>query len=133
MNKNELKPARVFEQFAKINEIPRPSKHEEKMIAYLETFAKEHHLEYKVDETGNVLIKKAATPGYENKPVTILQSHMDMVCDKLVDVDFNFHTDPIQTYIEDPLAVGFIKNDVKENKTYTLDVDEKEDKIIIKE
>lgn len=58
MNKNELKPARVFEQFAKINEIPRPSKHEEKMIAYLETFAKEHHLEYKVDETGNVLIKK---------------------------------------------------------------------------
>ena len=101
MNKNELKPARVFEQFAKINEIPRPSKHEEKMIAYLETFAKEHHLEYKVDETGNVLIKKAATPGYENKPVTILQSHMDMVCDKLVDVDFNFHTDPIQTYIED--------------------------------
>ena len=100
MEKNELKPALVFEQFAKINEIPRPSKHEENMIEFLKEFGKEHNLETKVDETGNVLIRKAATPGYEKADTIILQSHMDMVCDKLVDVDFDFHKDAIQTYID---------------------------------
>ncbi len=96
----ELKPARVFEQFAKINQIPRPSKHEEKLIAYLQEFAKERGLKVKVDETGNVLISKPASKGYENRATTVLQCHMDMVCDKLVDVDFDFHKDPIQTYVE---------------------------------
>lgn len=100
MSNNVLKPARVFEQFAKINQIPRPSKHEEKMIAYLKQFGKDHGLETKVDETGNVLIKKPATKGYENRATTILQSHMDMVCDKLVDVDIDFYNDPIQTYVD---------------------------------
>lgn len=95
-----LKPARVFEQFAKINEIPRPSKHEEKMTAYLQEFGKSHGLETIVDEIGNVLIKKPATPGYENRQTVILQSHQDMVCDKLVDVEFDFNTDAIQTYID---------------------------------
>ena len=94
-----LKPARVFEQFAKINEIPRPSKHEEKMTAYLQEFGKSHGLETIVDEIGNVLIKKPATPGYENRQTVILQSHQDMVCDKLVDVEFDFNTDAIQTYV----------------------------------
>lgn len=97
---SELKPARVFEQFAKINQIPRPSKHEEQMIAYLKKFGEDHGLETKVDETGNVLIRKPATKGYENRPTVILQSHMDMVCDKLVDVDFDFHKDAIQTYVD---------------------------------
>lgn len=100
MNKSNLKPARVFEQFAKINEIPRPSKHEERMIEYLKEFGKSHHLETLVDEVGNVLIRKPATPGYENRETVILQSHMDMVCEKLVDLDFNFHTDAIQTYVD---------------------------------
>ena len=100
MNKNELKPARVFEQFAKINEIPRPSKHEEQMIEYLKSFGESRGLETLVDETGNVIIRKPATPGYENKDTIILQSHMDMVCEKLVDVDFDFHKDAIQTYID---------------------------------
>ncbi len=100
MNKSELKPAVVFEQFAKINQIPRPSKREEKMIEYLKNFGERLGLETKVDETGNVLIRKPATPGYENLKTTILQSHMDMVCDKLVDVDFNFDTDAIKTYID---------------------------------
>lgn len=95
-----LKPARVFEQFAKINEIPRPSKHEEKMTAYLQEFGKNHGLETIVDEIGNVLIKKPATPGYENRQTVILQSHQDMVCDKLVDVEFDFNTDAIQTYVD---------------------------------
>lgn len=96
----ELKPARVFEQFAKINAIPRLSKREEKMIEFLKTFGESHGLETKVDEVGNVLIKKPATPGYESRPTVILQSHMDMVCEKLVDVDFDFDNDPIQTYVD---------------------------------
>ena len=100
MSNNVLKPARVFEQFAKINQIPRPSKHEEKMIEYLKKFGKDHGLETKVDETGNVLIKKPATKGFENRATTILQSHMDMVCDKLVDVDIDFYNDPIQSYVD---------------------------------
>jgi dipeptidase D len=100
MNKSNLKPSCVFEQFAKINEIPRPSKHEEKMIEYLRTFGESHGLETIVDETGNVLIRKPATSGFENRQTVILQSHMDMVCDKLVDVDFDFSKDAIQTYVD---------------------------------
>lgn len=100
MSNVELRPARVFEQFAEINKIPRPSKHEEKMAAYLKKFAADRHLEVKEDETGNVIICKPATKGLEHLATTILQSHMDMVCDKLVDVDFDFHTDAIQTYVD---------------------------------
>lgn len=100
MSNVQLKPARVFEQFAKINQIPRPSKHEEKMIAYLKEFGQSHGLETVVDETGNVLIRKPATKGLENRKTVILQSHMDMVCDKLVDIDFDFEKDAIKTYID---------------------------------
>ena len=100
MNKNDLKPAVVFQQFAKINEIPRPSKHEEKMIDYLKNWGESHGLDTKVDETGNVIIRKAATKGMENRKTVILQSHMDMVCDKLVDVEFDFDKDAIKTYID---------------------------------
>ena len=100
MNKNELKPASVFEQFAKINSIPRPSKHEEKMIEYLKQWGESRSLETKVDETGNVLIRKPATKGYEDRKTVILQSHMDMVCDKLVDVEFDFDKDAIRTYVD---------------------------------
>ncbi len=100
MNKNDLKPASVFGQFAKINSIPRPSKREEQMIQYLKGWGESHHLETIVDETGNVLIRKPATKGFEDRKTVILQSHMDMVCDKLVDVDFDFDKDAIQTYVD---------------------------------
>ena len=100
MNKSNLKPACVFEHFARINEIPRPSKREEKMIEYLKNWGESHNLDTKVDKTGNVIIRKPATPGYEDRKTVILQSHMDMVCDKLVDVDFDFDNDPIQTYVD---------------------------------
>ena len=100
MNKNDLKPAIVFAEFAKINEIPRPSKREEKMIKYLRNWGESHGLETKVDETGNVLIRKPATPGMEDRKTVILQSHMDMVCDKLVDVEFDFDRDAIKTYVD---------------------------------
>ena len=100
MEKIELKPAHVFEMFARINAIPRPSKREEKMISFLKDFGESLGLETKVDETGNVLIRKPATPGMEQKPTVILQSHMDMVCEKNNDVDFDFDTDAIQTYVD---------------------------------
>ena len=100
MNKNDLKPASVFAKFAKINTIPRPSKREEKMIEYLKSWGERHGLDTKVDETGNVIIRKGATPGMENRKTVILQSHMDMVCDKLVDVEFDFDKDAIKTYVD---------------------------------
>ena len=100
MNKNDLKPAIVFEEFAKINKIPRPSKHEEKMIDYLKNWGVSRGLDTNVDETGNVIIRKPATKGMENCKTVILQSHMDMVCDKLVDVEFDFDKDAIKTYVD---------------------------------
>ena len=100
MEKIELKPALVFEMFARINAVPRPSKREEQMIDFLRSFGEELGLETVVDETGNVLIRKPATPGMEQKPTVILQSHMDMVCEKNNDVDFDFDHDAIQTYID---------------------------------
>ena len=63
MEKKDLKPAGVFHYFEEICQVPRPSKKEEKMIAYLKAFGAKHNLETKVDEAGNVLIKKPATPG----------------------------------------------------------------------
>ena len=100
MNKNDLNPQCVFEQFAKVNKIPRPSKHEEKMIEFLKDFGNELKLETVIDKTGNVIIRKPASKGYENRKTLILQSHMDMVCDKLVDKEIDFTTDPIETYVE---------------------------------
>ena len=77
--------------------MPRPSKKEEKIIAYLKAFGEKHKLETKVDEAGNVLIKKPATPGMENRKTVVLQSHVDMVCEKNNDVKHDFLTDPIET------------------------------------
>ena len=90
----------VFDEFAKINRIPRQSKHEEQMIAYLRGVGEELGLPTVVDETGNVIIRKPATPGMEDKPCVILQSHMDMVCESLHGREIDFSTDPIETYID---------------------------------
>ena len=100
MEKTELKPALVFEMFSRINAVPRPSKREEKMIDFLRRFGEELGLETLVDETGNVLIRKPASKGMEQRPTVILQSHMDMVCEKNNDVTFDFDRDAIQTYID---------------------------------
>lgn len=100
MEKSELKPAAVFHYFDEICQVPRPSKKEEKIIAYLKAFGEKHHLETKVDKAGNVLIKKPATPGKENLKTVILQSHVDMVCEKNNDVQHDFLTDPIETEID---------------------------------
>ena len=100
MEKKDLKPAVVFHYFDEVCQVPRPSKKEEKIRAYLLDFAKKHNLEAKTDEAGNVLIKKAASAGMENLKTVILQSHIDMVCEKNKDTEHNFETDPIQTYID---------------------------------
>lgn len=95
-----LKPTSVFRYFAEINKIPRPSGKEEQMCEYLKQFAAQHQLEFQQDATGNVLIKKPATPGLEGLCTTVLQSHMDMVCEKEAGLDFDFLKDPIQTEID---------------------------------
>ena len=100
MEMNSLKPSEVFNFFAEVNRIPRPSKKEERMIAYLQEFAARRGLECKVDETGNVLIRKEATSGMENRKTVILQSHMDMVCEKNREVEFDFEKDAIRTVVE---------------------------------
>ena len=99
-NLSNLSPAPVWEIFEEITRVPRPSKHEEKIIAYLVEFAQRHNLEYKVDAAGNVVIRKPATPGYEEHPAVVLQSHSDMVCEKNADKQHDFMTDPIEAYID---------------------------------
>ena len=95
-----LEPHLVWEQFEAITRVPRPSKKEGKIIDYLISFAREHHIEYKKDAIGNVVMHKPATPGYEDHPAVILQSHMDMVCEKNSDVEFDFEHDAIRPYID---------------------------------
>ena len=91
----------VLSYFREILTIPRESGHEEHIIAYLQNFAKEKNLECKTDEAGNVLITKEATPGRENSPTIILQSHSDMVCEKNNGVEHDFSKDPIKAVVED--------------------------------
>ncbi|MFI3298214.1 MAG: aminoacyl-histidine dipeptidase [Rikenellaceae bacterium] len=100
-----LEPKSVWCIFDDITKIPRPSKNEEKILEYLKEFAEKHSLECQSDAKGNIVIRKAATPGMENKEPVILQSHVDMVCEKDAAIEFDFLTDPIQTYIED----GWVK------------------------
>lgn len=99
MTKVNLAPAEVFKCFAQVNKIPRPSKKEEKMIAFLKDYGENLGLKTEVDETGNVLIRKPASQGFENLETTIIQSHMDMVCEKEAGVNFDFTKDAIQTEI----------------------------------
>lgn len=106
MNKLEhLKPQPLFNYFEQICQIPRPSKKEEKIRKFLLDFAKEHKLTAKTDKAGNVLIYKPAHPGRENRPVVILQTHMDMVCEKNSNKIFDFDNDPIEPIIAD----GWVK------------------------
>ena len=98
---DKLEPRAVFEQFKPILSIPRPSKKEEKMTAYLKQWGESRGLETIVEEIGNVIIRKPATKGMENRKMVCLQSHIDMVCEKNSDKVFNFETDAIETYVED--------------------------------
>ena len=96
-----LKPAAIWSNFHALTQVPRPSGHLEKVQQFLLDWAKEHNVEAFQDPAGNIVMRKPATPGYEDRKVVLLQAHMDMVPQKTPESTHNFETDPIETYIED--------------------------------
>lgn len=95
-----LEPKILFDYFHQITQIPRPSRKEEKIIQFLLDFGEKHGIETEKDEIGNVIMRKPATAGYEDLTAVILQSHVDMVCEKNESTVHDFDKDPIQTYVE---------------------------------
>lgn len=95
-----LSPTQVWKNFEMLNQIPRPSKKEERVIEFMLDFGKKLGLDTTRDTAGNVLIKKPATPGMENRKTVVLQGHLDMVHQKNSDTVFDFDQDPIQSMIE---------------------------------
>lgn len=96
----DLEPKQVWNFFHEITQIPRPSKFEQGMIKFMKEFGKKHNLETIVDEVGNVIIRKPATKGMENRKGVILQTHLDMVPQKNSDKKHDFKKDPIETIID---------------------------------
>jgi dipeptidase D len=97
---DQLQPTLLWHYFDEIRQVPRPSKKEAKIIAYLQQTGDKLGLDTTTDAAGNVVIRKAATPGKEHKPTVILQAHIDMVCEKNNDVTHDFLNDPIEVYVE---------------------------------
>ena len=95
-----LEPKAVWNYFHEITQIPRPSKFEQKMIEHIKEFGKKNNLETVVDNVGNVIIRKPATKGMENRKGVILQIHLDMVPQKNSDKKHDFKKDPIETVID---------------------------------
>ena len=100
MELSQLEPQIIWKNFSALNSVPRPSKKEEKVIAFIKNFGENLNLETIVDEVGNVIIKKAATAGMEDRKAIVLQSHLDMVCQKNNDIEFDFETQGIQMEID---------------------------------
>ena len=96
-----LKPEAIWRNFDALTQVPRPSGHLEKVQQFLLDWAKEHQVDAFLDPAGNIVMRKPATPGYENRKGVLLQAHMDMVPQKSPESTHNFETDPIETYIED--------------------------------
>lgn len=96
-----LDPAIVWQRFYEISQIPRPSKKEEKILQYLRNIAKELSLNIKEDSVGNMVMSVKPTPGYENAKTVVLQSHVDMVCEKNKGTDHDFNNDPITLVRDD--------------------------------
>lgn len=95
-----LKPEKVWMNFQQLLNIPRPSKKEEKVIAFMKRFGEDLGLQTIVDDVGNVIIRKPASPGMENRLGVILQGHLDMVPQKNSDTNHDFENDPIQSYVD---------------------------------
>lgn len=95
-----LSPQAVWEYFYDLTQIPRPTGHTQQVTDYLKAFGKEHGLETHQDATGNVLIRKPATQGYEGRRIAVMQAHVDMVPQKNASVKHDFLTDPIDAYID---------------------------------
>ena len=100
MTIKDLNPSIVWNNFYNLTRIPRPSKKEGKAVEYLYEFGKSLGLETIKDETGNIIIRKPATPGMENRKGVILQGHCDMVPQKNPDVEHDFEKDPIETWVD---------------------------------
>ncbi|MBN1446888.1 MAG: aminoacyl-histidine dipeptidase [Bacteroidetes bacterium] len=96
----DLEPKALWTHFHGMAQVPRPSKKEEKILAYLKKLITDLGYTYEQDETGNIVVRKSATPGYENAPMTLIQGHVDMVCEKNKDTDFDFDNDPIEAYVD---------------------------------
>ena len=101
MNKDirNIEPKAVWNHFADLNAVPRPSKKEERIIQFMVDFGKKLNLETLVDDIGNVIIKKSATAGMENCKTVVLQAHIDMVPQKNADKEHDFEKDPIEAYV----------------------------------
>ena len=100
MNVRDLLPTAIWGHFADLNAVPRPSKHEQRVTAFMKRFGESLGLDTQVDALGNVIIKKPATAGKEARPRVILQSHIDMVHQKNSGTAFNFETEGIQMYVD---------------------------------
>lgn len=100
MSVRNLEPKELWNHFADINAVPRPSKREERIVQYMVNFGNSLGLETKTDAIQNVIIKKPATPGMENRKTVILQSHLDMVHQKNADTVFDFETQGIDMYVD---------------------------------
>ncbi len=96
----KLEPKVLWNKFADLNAVPRPSKKEERVIAFMKDFGKNLGLETMEDEVGNVIIRKPATKGFEDRKIVVLQSHLDMVHQKNNDTDFDFDTQGIDMYVD---------------------------------
>jgi dipeptidase D len=95
-----LEPKQLWNKFADLNAVPRPSKKEERVIAFMKDFGKKLGFETIEDEVGNVIIKKPATAGMENRTTIVMQSHLDMVHQKNNDTEFDFDTQGIEMYVD---------------------------------
>lgn len=91
-----LEPKLLWEHFYQVSQIPRCSKNEDAVGEYIISVAKKNNLEYQKDQDGNIIVRKKATPGYENKPAIVIQGHTDMVCEKNNDTVHDFSKDPIK-------------------------------------
>jgi len=100
MEIKNLAPQNVWSIFDAITKVPRPSKKEGKIRQWLVDFAAQNNIECHVDATGNILMRKPATPGYESHPTIVMQGHIDMVCEKNSGIVHDFENDPIETLIE---------------------------------
>ncbi len=96
----DLKPTLIWKHFHGLTQVPRPSKKEEKILAYLKQLVTDLGYAYEQDPTGNLVVRKPATPGFENAPTVLIQGHVDMVCEKNKGTEFDFDNDPIRTVIE---------------------------------
>ena len=117
MTISNLKPEIVWKFFHQITQVPRPSKKEGKIIRYLESFAAEYNVPIKKDHAGNILMTKPATPGMENKPTVVLQTHIDKGCEKKNEKKHDSENDPIETVV---FGTWFVKKTMKRSMTLRM-------------